>query len=167
MMKRTRVLLADDHQMLADALKSVLEPRCEVVGVVNDGRALLEAAARLRPDVIVLDIAMPHLNGFDAGRQAKQSLPDVKLIFMTKYEYPYLVEQAFRSGASAFLLKEAAVSELTNAMDKILKGGSYVTPSAAGGLANISLRHPNKRDHALNPHPASGRSFNSWQRGGL
>ena len=137
-MTRPRVLLADDHRMLADALKKVLEPRCEVVGTVNDGRALLEAAAKLNPDIIVLDITMPQLNGLDAGRQLKAKMPRTKLIFMTQHEDPYLVGEAFRCGASAFLLKEAAASELIEALDAVLKGGSYVTPSAAEGLTSIS-----------------------------
>ena len=152
-MTRPRVLLADDHQMLAEALKSVIEPRCEVVGTVSDGRALLEAAARLQPDVVVLDIGMPQLNGLDAGRQLKLSLPKVKLIFMTMLQDPYLVGEAYRAGASAFLLKEAAVSELTKAIDRVLKGGTYTTPSAAEGLTNISLRDPKNREHA--PQPTS------------
>jgi len=152
-MRRPRVLLADDHQMLADALRGVVEPRCEVVGTVSDGRALLKAADRLQPDIVVLDIGMPQLNGFDAGRKLKQTLPNVKLIFMTMHEDPYLVGEAFRAGASAFLLKEAAASELTEAIDQVLKGSSYVTPSAAKGLNQISLRDPKNREHAPKPTP--------------
>ncbi len=152
-MTRPRVLLADDHRMLADALKKVLEPRCEVVGTVNDGRALLEAAAKLNPDIIVLDITMPHLNGLDAGRQLKAKMPRTKLIFMTQHEDPYLVGEAFRCGASAFLLKEAAASELIDALDEVLKGGSYVTPSAAEGLTTIALRDPRNREHMPEPSP--------------
>jgi DNA-binding NarL/FixJ family response regulator len=152
-MTRPRVLLADDHQMLAEALKSVVEPRCEVVGTVSDGRALLEAASRLQPDIIVLDIGMPQLNGLDAGRQLKHSLPKVKFIFMTMHEDPYLVGEAFRAGGSAFLLKEAAVSELTEAIDRVLNGGTYITPSASEGLTSISLRDPKNREHA--PQPTS------------
>jgi len=152
-MIRPRVLLADDHQMLADALKSILEPRCEVVATVSDGRALLEAAARLQPDIVVLDISMPQLNGLDAGRKLKHALPKVKLIFMTMHEDPYLVGEAFRAGASAFLLKEAAASELTDAIDEVLKGGSYVTSRATEGLASISLRDPKNREHAPEPTP--------------
>jgi DNA-binding NarL/FixJ family response regulator len=152
-MKRPRVLLADDHLMLADALRKVIEPRCEVVGTVGDGRALLEAADRLRPDIVVLDIGMPHLNGFDAGKKLKHTLPDVKLVFMTMHDDPYLVGEAFRAGASAFLLKEAAASELTDAIDQVLKGGSYVTPSASEGLNSISLRDPKHREHAPEPTP--------------
>ena len=130
-MKRPRVLVADDHQMLADALKCVLEPRCEVVGTVNDGRALVAAASALRPDLIVLDIAMPDLNGLDAARRLKQSDSKAKLIFLTMHEDPDFVAEAFRAGASAFLLKQSAVLELTDAVEKVLRGGSYVTPRAA------------------------------------
>jgi DNA-binding NarL/FixJ family response regulator len=139
--------------MLLDALKGLLEPAYSVVGLVREGRALLKAADRLRPDVVVLDIAMPHLNGLDAGRQLKKKMPAVKLIFLTMNEDPYLVGEAFRAGASAFLLKQAAGMELTDAITKVLKGGTYVTPSAAKGQTNISLREPQDRDHA--PEPTS------------
>ena len=152
-MRRPRVLLADDHQMLLDALKGVLEPRCEVVGMVGDGRSLLEAAAKLQPDIIVVDIAMPQLNGLDAARQIKHSMPRVKLIFMTMNEDPYLVGEAFRVGASAYLVKQAAALELTNAIELVLKGRTYVTPSIADGLDKIALRSPNVRDHAPEPTP--------------
>lgn len=152
-MSRTRVLLADDHHMLTDALKNVLEPRFEVVGMVGDGRELLETAAKLIPDVVVLDIAMPRLNGLDAGRQLKIKMPRVKLIFMTMQDDPYLVGEAFRAGGSAFLLKEAAASELIDALEQVLKGGSYVTPSAKDGLAKISLRDPRKRLDVPQPSP--------------
>jgi DNA-binding NarL/FixJ family response regulator len=137
--------------MLLDALKGVLEPLYQVVGTAKDGRALLEAAARLRPEVIVLDIAMPRLNGLDAARQLKKIVPQAKLIFMTMNEEPDLVGEAFRTGASGFLLKQAAAFELTDAIDKVLKGGRYVTPSAAEGQANISLRAPNTRDRVAEP----------------
>jgi DNA-binding NarL/FixJ family response regulator len=150
-MRRPRVLLADDHLMLLDALKELLEPRYEVVGLVSDGRELLKVAEKLRPDIIVLDIAMPKLNGLDAGRQLKQSMPSVKLVFMTMNEDPYLVGEAFRAGASAFLLKQAAGLELNEAIEEVLKGGSYVTPSAVKGLDKISLREPKNREHAPEP----------------
>jgi DNA-binding NarL/FixJ family response regulator len=152
-MKRPSVLLADDHRMLLDALRQVLEPRYEVVGMVSDGRALLEGAVELRPEVIVLDIAMPQLNGLDAARHLKRTMPEVKLIFMTMNEEPDLVGEAFRAGASGFLLKRAAAFELTDAIDKVLKGGSYVTPSAAEGQANISLREPKAREQTAEPTP--------------
>jgi DNA-binding NarL/FixJ family response regulator len=111
----------------------------------------VEEAARLQPDVVVLDIVMPRLNGLDAARQLKGKTPRVKLIFMTMQDDPYLVSEAFRAGASAFLLKEAAASELTDALDQVLKGGSYVTPSAEEGLTNISLRDPKDREHVPKP----------------
>ncbi len=152
-MSRPRVLIADDHQMLADALTTMLEPRCDVVGRVKDGRELVDAAGGLQPDVIVLDIAMPRLNGLDAARQLKAKMPGVKLIFMTMHEDPYLVGEAFRAGASAFLLKEAAASELTDALDAVLRGRTYVTPSAAEGAAAIALRDPRSRDHAPEATP--------------
>ena len=139
--------------MLADALKSVVEPHCEVVGIVGDGRALLEAAAKLRPDIIVLDIAMPHLNGLEAARHLKINMPKVKLIFMTMNEDPYLVGEAFRAGASAFLLKQAAALELVNAIQQVLKGSTFVTPSAKEGQDRLSLREPNGREHAPEPTP--------------
>jgi DNA-binding NarL/FixJ family response regulator len=152
-MRRPRVLLADDHQMLAGALKIVLEPHYEVVGTVRDGRALLQAAARLQPDIVVLDISMPQLNGLDAGRRLKHAWPKIKLIYMTMHEDPDLVGESFRAGGSAFLLKEAAVSELTEAIEQVLKGGSYVTASAAQGLNHVSLRAPQDRDRAPEPTP--------------
>jgi DNA-binding NarL/FixJ family response regulator len=148
---RTRVLLADDHLMLVEALKKVLEVEYDVVGSVGDGLALLNAAERLRPDVVVLDIAMPLLNGLDAGRQLRNNLPAAKLVFLTMNEYPYLVGEAFRAGASAYLLKQGAALELTLAISDVLKGKTYVTPCIAGGLANISLLDPETREQAPQP----------------
>ncbi len=150
-MGRTRVLLADDHLMLVEALKKVLETDYDVVGSVGDGLALLNAAEKLRPDVVVLDIAMPLLNGLDAARQLRNNLPAAKLVFLTMNEDPYLVGEAFRSGASAYLLKQGAALELTVAISDVLKGKTYVTPCIAGGLANISLLDPETREHAPQP----------------
>lgn len=147
------MLIADDHRMLVDALKRLLEPRCEVVGTVGDGRALLQVAARLLPEIIVLDIAMPQLNGLDAARQLKSAMPQVKLIFMTMNEDPYLVGEAFRAGASAFLLKQAAAFELMAAIEQVLKGLSYVTPSATEGLTKIAVRAPKVRQQIPEPTP--------------
>src|SRR5918998_1649152 len=110
-MMRPRILLADDHRLLLDAFTTLLEPSCEVVGTVGDGRALLSIARELQPHVIVLDIAMPLLNGLDAGRQLKQLMPNIKLIFLTMNEDPDLAAEAFRLGASGYLLKNSAGSE--------------------------------------------------------
>jgi DNA-binding NarL/FixJ family response regulator len=145
------VLLADDHLMLVEALKKVLEAEYDVIGSVGDGLALLKAAEKLRPDVVVLDIAMPLLNGLDAGRQLQHDMPAVKLVFLTMNEDPYLVGEAFRAGASAYLLKQGAALELTRAISDVLKGRTYVTPCIAGGLANISLQDPEARQHAPQP----------------
>jgi DNA-binding NarL/FixJ family response regulator len=150
---RPRVLLADDHLMLVEALKKVLEVEYDVVGSVGDGLALLNAAEKLRPDVVVLDIAMPLLNGLDAGRLLRHNFPTVKLVFLTMNEDPYLVGEAFRAGASAYLLKQGAALELTKAISDVLKGLTYVTPCIAGGLANISLLDPEAREQAPQPTP--------------
>lgn len=140
-MTRPRVLLADDHRLLREAFARLLEPDCEVVGAVGDGRALLDAAPALRPDVVVLDIAMPQLNGLDAARQLKHRLPDVKVVFLTMNEDPEIAAEAFRAGASGYLLKNSAASELIQAIREVTAGRSYVTPLATQGLVN-TLLHP-------------------------
>jgi DNA-binding NarL/FixJ family response regulator len=138
--KRPRVLLADDHRLLREAFVKLLEPECDVVGAVTDGRALLEAAPKLRPDVVVLDIAMPLLNGLDAARQLKRSMPSVKVIFLTVNEDPDLAAEAFRAGGSAFLLKNSAASELLQAIQDVIQGRSYVTPLATRDMVDNLLR---------------------------
>jgi len=140
-MKRPRVLLADDHRMLREAFARVLEPTCDVVGAVGDGRAALAAAEELKPDVVVLDVAMPLLNGLDAARQLHRLMPEVKVIFLTVNEDPDVAAEAFRVGASGFLLKNSAASELLVAIDEVLAGGRYVTPLATRGLVD-TLLHP-------------------------
>ena len=144
-MKRPRVLLADDHRLLREAFAQLLEPNCDVVGAVADGRALLDVAPKLRPDVIVLDIAMPLLNGLDAARQLKRRMPAVKVIFLTVSEDPDLAVEAFRVGASGFLLKNSAASELLQAIQEVLQGRSYVTPQATRGLVGSFLYPPEPR----------------------
>jgi DNA-binding NarL/FixJ family response regulator len=130
---RPKVLLADDHSMLLEAFKRVLEPACEVVGCVTDGRALLEQAPRLQPEVVVVDIAMPRLNGLDAARQLKRLMPKVKLVFLTSNEDPDLAVAALQAGASGYLLKSSATSELFLAIQKALAGGTYLTPLITKG----------------------------------
>jgi DNA-binding NarL/FixJ family response regulator len=122
-----RVLLADDHTLVLEGFRRIVEQRCEVVGTVEDGRALLDAAARLHPDLILLDISMPLLNGIDAARQVKKLLPDVKLVFVTMHADPAYVSEAFKAGASAYLLKRSAARELEHAIDSVLKGQYFVT----------------------------------------
>ena len=144
-MIRPRVLLADDHTLLLDAFTKLLEPECEVVGTVGDGRALLEIAPKLNPDIIVLDMAMPLLNGLDAGRQLKQKLPDVKLIFLTVNEDPELAAEAFRIGASGYLLKNSAASELFHAIQEVSKGRAYVTPLVAKEMLDTFVHGSQRR----------------------
>ena len=141
-MKRPRVLLADDHRLLREAFARLLESGCEVAGAVADGRALLAAAVELRPDIVVLDIAMPLLNGLDAARQLRRSMPDIKMIFLTVSEDPDLAAQAFQAGASGYLLKNSAASELLQAIQEVSQGRSYVTPLATEGLLANFLRQP-------------------------
>jgi len=140
--KRPRVLLADDHRLLREAFVKLLEPECDVLGAVTDGRALLEAAAKVRPDVVVLDIAMPLLNGLDAARQLKRLMPAVKVIFLTVSEDPELAAEAFRAGGSAFLLKNSAASELLQAVADVMQGRSYVTPLATRDMVDNLLHQP-------------------------
>ena len=130
-MPHPRVLLADDHRLVVEACVGLLEPACEVVGIVTDGRALLPQAIALHPDVIVLDIGMPLLNGLDAGRQIKQSMPGVKLIFLTMNEDPELAKEALALGASGFLLKTSAAHELPEAIRTAMRGDTYITSRAS------------------------------------
>ena len=131
-MKRTRVLLADDHPLTLQGLRAFLEPHLESVGTVTDGRALVEAALRLKPDLIILDITMPLLNGIDAAVQIKKSLPEVKLLFVTMHVNPAYVEAALNAGATGYVLKSAAREELLDAIRSVLSGRIYVTPALSG-----------------------------------
>ncbi len=139
---RCRVLLADDHTLLLEAFEKLLEHDYTVVGTVSDGRALLSAAAELMPDVIVLDIAMPLLNGLDAARQLKKTMPKVKLVFLTMNEDPNVANEAFRAGASGYLLKTSALSELSKAIHEALCGRIYVTPLIAQGMVDSFIWQP-------------------------
>jgi len=134
-----RLLLADDHRLLADACKNMLEPEYQVVGVDTDGRSLVKSALTLKPDVVILDIAMPHLNGLDAAQQIKQKLPSAKLIFLTMNQAPEVAAEAFRRGASAFVLKQSAADELVTAVRTVLRGESYLSPLVARETVNFLL----------------------------
>jgi DNA-binding NarL/FixJ family response regulator len=127
-MARARILLADDHVMLLDAFKALLEPEFDVVGAVTDGRMLLTEFSRLNPDVVLLDIAMPLLNGLDAGRQLRAQRRSVKLVYLTMNPDPDLAGEALRLGASAYVLKSSAASELKQAIHEALRGRCYITP---------------------------------------
>ncbi len=144
-MSRPRVLIADDHELLAEAFQKLLEAEVEVVGKVLDGRALLAEATRLKPDIVVLDISMPKLNGLEAGERLKKIMPDVKLIFLTIHEDPDLAVEAFRLGASGYLLKGSAASELFQAVQEVSRGRTYVTPLIAEGMIESFAQHPERR----------------------
>ncbi len=144
-MGKPRVLLADDHTILVEACRKLLEPHFEVVGIVSDGRRLIECAPALRPDVIVLDIGMPLLNGLDAGKQLKRLLPGVKLIYLTMHGDADLAAEAMHAGASGYLLKTSAGSELVEAVRGALKGRCSVTPSVARGMEDLFIRDPECR----------------------
>lgn len=137
---RSRVLIADDHTLVADLCKKLLDTEFDVVGIVSDGHALVRAAARLKPDAIVVDIAMPVLNGLDAGQQVKQMLPAVKLVYLTMNADPEVAAEAFRRGASGYLLKTCAADEMVVAVRQVLRGMSYLSPRLSKDTVNYLRR---------------------------
>jgi DNA-binding NarL/FixJ family response regulator len=138
-MTKPRVLLADDHTVVAEGLRGLLEPHFEVVGIVADGRELLAAARALDPDVVVLDISMPSLNGIDAARQMRSANSRAKVVFLTMHREVAYAARALEAGASGFVLKHSASSELVTAVQEALQGRKYITPQIAGDLLE-SLR---------------------------
>ena len=147
-MKRPRILLADDHRLVAEGLKSLLSDEFELVGVVEDGRALVEAARRLRPDVIVADITMPHLNGIDALVQLKQDDRPVPVVFLTMHPEVAYARRALEAGAAGYVLKHSAPAELITAIRAALDGKTYVSPAVAGEVLRV-INH--KSDQAVDP----------------
>jgi DNA-binding NarL/FixJ family response regulator len=137
---RARLLIADDHTLLAEACKHLLEPEFDVVGIVDNGRALLQMAFELRPEVVILDIAMPQLNGLDAGDQIKQLLPKTKLVYMTVNMSPEVAAEAFRRGASGYVVKNSAATELITAVRRALKSESYLSPAITKETVDFLLR---------------------------
>jgi DNA-binding NarL/FixJ family response regulator len=139
---RPHVLIADDHTLVVEAFKKLLEPNFEVVGTVSNGRDLLEIAPKLKPDVVLLDLGMPLLNGQDAGERLKALLPKAKVIVLTMNEDSEIAAAAIEKWASGFLLKNSAGTELTHAIKEVLKGKSYVTPRIAQKLFDRFVRDP-------------------------
>jgi DNA-binding NarL/FixJ family response regulator len=137
-----RLMLADDHTILVEAFRKLLEPHYEIVGTVSDGRALLETAPQLNPDVIVADIGMPLMNGLEAGLRLKERIPAMRLIFLTMNEDPDLAVEAMRCGASGYLLKSSAVEEMLCAIHLALKGKTYVTPQIRRGMQESFIKNP-------------------------
>lgn len=143
---RPRVLIADDHTLVADLCRKLLETEFEVVGIVNNGRAMVRAAVQFKPDVIIVDIAMPILNGLDASQQVKEILPAVKLVFLTMSCETDLAAEAFRRGASGYLLKTCAASEMVTAVREVLRGKSYMSQTLCKDDVNYLRRTVAKLD---------------------
>jgi DNA-binding NarL/FixJ family response regulator len=167
-MSRPKILLADDHVLVAQALEHLLHAEFDVVGTVADGRALLKAAGELSPDVVVVDIGMPLLNGLDAGEQLKALYPRIKVIFLTQNREPRFAVEAFRRHASGYLLKDAAASELTTAIREALRGKTYVSPSIAKGMldegvdrevSHVTLRALSAREREVLQLLAEGKAM--------
>jgi len=150
-MKKARILLGDDHPLFLEGSRALLEQRYEVVGVLYDGRALVDAALKLKPDLILLDISMPLLSGIEAASRIKASLPEVKLVFLTMHSEPAYLQAAFEAGASGYVLKSAARQELLGAIQKVLEG----EPGVSSGLSETwtHLHNPDKIAKSLRLSP--------------
>ena len=146
-MNKPSVLVADDHRMLAEGLKSILAEDFQLIGIVEDGRALVKAARELRPDVIVADISMPHLNGIDALVQLKRDRPDVRVVFLTMHRDAAYARRALEAGAHGFVLKHAAPAELVLALRAALQGRTFITPDLAAELLQMG-KSPRAQDPA-------------------
>lgn len=138
---RARLLIADDHTLVAEACKRLLEPEFDVLAIVKNGRELIERARELAPDVVIIDVGMPQLNGLDAGEQLKQALPSCKLVYLTMNMAPDVAAEAFRRGASAYVVKSAAAEELTTAVRKALRSESFLSPLITKDTVDFLLLH--------------------------
>jgi DNA-binding NarL/FixJ family response regulator len=139
-MNRPRILLADDHRMLAEGLRSMLSPEFDLVGVVEDGRAMVEAARELRPDVLIADITMPHLNGIEAMVQIKRDHPQIKVVILTMHNDVRYANRALKAGASGYVLKQSACTELVAAIRAALEGETFLTPALTAGVLESANR---------------------------
>jgi DNA-binding NarL/FixJ family response regulator len=148
-LSKPRVLLADDHTLVAEAFKRLLEPECEVVATVGDGRTLLRVAPQLKPDLLLVDLNMPLLNGLDASEQLKQVLPNLKIIVLTMNEDPEIAAETMNKWASGYLLKKSAGSELLKAVRDVLRGKRYVTPALRQALREIAARDSRSETRTL------------------
>jgi DNA-binding NarL/FixJ family response regulator len=144
-MKRARIILADDHNILVDTFKAFLEPHFDVVATFADGHCLVLGAPALAPDVIVLDVGMPIMNGLIAGLRLRQVLPRVKLVYLTMNHDPDVAAEAFRLGASGYLLKTSAASELVHAINEALLARTYITPSMTKDMVGSFVQNLKRR----------------------
>lgn len=138
-MPKPRILLADDHALVLEGYRRILEESYELVGTVADGRALVEAAKKMQPEIVILDVSMPVLNGIDASAQIKKSSPRTKIIVVTMHADTDYVRSAFEAGASAYVLKRSAVDELEQAIKAVLSGHSYITPLITKEVVDVFL----------------------------
>ena len=152
---RPRVILADDHSIVLNSLSKLLQDTCDVIATASNGLEVVEAAQRLTPDVVVLDISMPELNGLEAARRIKAHQPSCRIIFLTMHGDPVYAQEAFQSGASGYLLKRSAASELNKAIMEVVQGRSYLTPLLVSDQNKGWLSHgPDdviRRLHSLTP----------------
>ena len=140
-MKRPRVILADDHPLMMDAIKNLLDPQFEIVGTFTDGHKLVDGAPALQPNIIVLDIGMPTLNGLSAGERLKKLIPSVKLVYLTQNHDQDMAREAFQLGAAAYVLKSSAASDLVRAMNEVVRGGTFVTPLLTRGMIGSFIQN--------------------------
>src|SRR5215467_14260727 len=145
MPQRTRILIADDHTLVAELFKTLLENEFEVVGIVGNGRAMVRAAAKRQPDLILVDLAMPILNGLDAGERVKEMQPTIKLVYLTMNRDTEVAAEAFRRGASGYLVKTCAASELVVAIRAVLRGNIYIS----GTLPKERINDLRRRDSEM------------------
>jgi DNA-binding NarL/FixJ family response regulator len=148
-MKKVTVILADDHKIILEGLKNLLEEEFEVLGQAEDGRQLLENAQKLHPDVVVVDISMPLLNGIDAVKQLKKTHPDIKVVFLTMHNDAMYAKEAFDAGASGFVLKHSAPSELITAIHEALNGNTYISPTITEELMHLYKDKTNIEDNVF------------------
>jgi DNA-binding NarL/FixJ family response regulator len=138
-MKTPTVILADDHTLVLEGFRRLLETQCELLATVGDGQALLQAVAQYRPDLVILDISMPIMNGIEAARALKSQFPSIKLVFVTMHADPAYIRAAFQAGASGYILKQSLGDELTQALYTVLRGQTYVTPLIAKDVVDGML----------------------------
>lgn len=150
--RRARVLLADDHPMMLEGLRKLLEPHFDIVGTATDGRALLEAAQALRPDLVIVDISMPGLDGIEATRQLRTSHPGTRVVILSVQAEPSWVRAAFEAGACGYLTKISAPEEIESAVRAVLQGRFYVSPAVARTVVDFALEGPTER------HEPTGRT---------
>jgi len=153
MISAPRVILADDHKLVAEAVRKLIGPQFDVVAIASNGHELLELTRSLSPDIVIIDVAMPLLNGLEAGRRVKEKMPCIKVVFLTMNEDPDIAREAMDAGACGYVLKKCAASELVDALSAVFRGKFYVAREIARGMQESFTRDPNGRRRALSVTP--------------